>query len=300
MAARAAGGSDGRHSTEPRSCARSPTGACTIAAKGRIENTAPAFLAAIAQGLRHRVRPAGGQGRHADGLPRRQARSAHRARRGASPPHARQPRAPALQGPGRRTSSPSPSFLDLVGGRVPLLVEVKTNAPRRCTRFSTGSPARRGPTKARSRSCPSISTSSPRWPSWPRPSRAGPWSAATAPPDWWAAPRAAGSATIARLLNRTPPGSGFLAVDVKMLRATRAWMTRHAIDLPLFSWTIRTGASALRPPGGPMRRSSRATRRESGVRPLAETSHRLANVRARGLTPCRHLSSPRSPLSVPR
>ena len=25
-----------------------------------------------------------------------------------------------------------------------------------------------------------------------------------------------------------------------MLRATRAWMTRHAIDLPLFSWTIRT------------------------------------------------------------
>ena len=29
------------------------------------------------QGLRHRVRPAGGQGRHADGLPRRQARSAH-------------------------------------------------------------------------------------------------------------------------------------------------------------------------------------------------------------------------------
>src|SRR5207244_12277463 len=60
------------------------------------------------------------------------------------------------------------------------------------------------------------------------------------PARCWAAPRAAGSATIARLLGRAPPGSGFLAVDVKMLRAPRAWMTRHAIDMPLFSWTIGT------------------------------------------------------------
>ena len=66
-------------------------------------------------------------------------------------------------------------LLDLVGGRVPLLVEVKTNSATPLpTRFSTGSPARRGPTKARSRSCPSIATWSRRWPSWPRPSRAGP------------------------------------------------------------------------------------------------------------------------------
>jgi hypothetical protein len=60
------------------------------------------------------------------------------------------------------------------------------------------------------------------------------------PKRWWATPAAAGSATIGRLLNRAPAGSGFLAVDVRMLRATRNWMTRHAISLPLFSWTIRT------------------------------------------------------------
>jgi glycerophosphoryl diester phosphodiesterase len=60
------------------------------------------------------------------------------------------------------------------------------------------------------------------------------------PARWWATPAAAGRTTIARLLNRAPAGSAFLAVDVRMLRPARAWMTRHALDLPLFSWTIRT------------------------------------------------------------
>ena len=46
--------------------------------------------------------------------------------------------------------------------------------------------------------------------------------------------------TIARLLDHTPAASGFLAVDVRILRAARDWMTRNAIEIPLFSWTIRT------------------------------------------------------------
>ena len=88
--------------------------------------------------------------------------------------HAREPRPPALQGPGhahphlRRVPGPRRRPRAAAGGGE----DQQRHAARR--RSSTGSPARRGPTRARSRSCPSISTSSRRWPSWPRPSRAGP------------------------------------------------------------------------------------------------------------------------------
>jgi hypothetical protein len=60
------------------------------------------------------------------------------------------------------------------------------------------------------------------------------------PARWWAAPGAAGPATIGRLLSRVLAGSGFLAVEVRMLRATRTFMRAQALELPLFGWTVRT------------------------------------------------------------
>ena len=43
-----------------------------------------------------------------------------------------------------------------------------------------------------------------------------------------------------RLLGSAPAGIAFFAIDVRMLRSARAWMTQHAPELALFSWTIRT------------------------------------------------------------
>jgi hypothetical protein len=37
-----------------------------------------------------------------------------------------------------------------------------------------------------------------------------------------------------------PDGIGFLAVDIKLAAVARRWLTRHRLDLPLFTWTVRT------------------------------------------------------------
>jgi hypothetical protein len=42
------------------------------------------------------------------------------------------------------------------------------------------------------------------------------------------------------LVNRIAAASGFLAVDHRMLRATRGFMRAQALELPLFGWTIRS------------------------------------------------------------
>jgi glycerophosphoryl diester phosphodiesterase len=44
-----------------------------------------------------------------------------------------------------------------------------------------------------------------------------------------------------RILGTAPSGIAFFAIDVRILRGARAWMSRHAPELALFSWTIRTG-----------------------------------------------------------
>jgi glycerophosphoryl diester phosphodiesterase len=58
---------------------------------------------------------------------------------------------------------------------------------------------------------------------------------------WWAAPRSLRKdKAIARLLAALPEGIDFLAVDVGILRGARAFLTANGLALPLFSWTIRT------------------------------------------------------------
>jgi glycerophosphoryl diester phosphodiesterase len=58
---------------------------------------------------------------------------------------------------------------------------------------------------------------------------------------WWAAPRsAAKDRAVARLLATAPKGIAFLAVDVRILASARAFLERAGLALPLFSWTIRT------------------------------------------------------------
>ena len=92
---------------------------------GVIENTGPAFLAADRRRLRHRMRSPAGLGRHADGVPRPGAQAPDRCGRAHQRPH------PAdlakLRYRGQDTPIlPYTEFLAMVAGRVPLLVEIKS------------------------------------------------------------------------------------------------------------------------------------------------------------------------------
>jgi glycerophosphoryl diester phosphodiesterase len=206
-------------------------------ARGRIENTAPAFQAAIAKGYGiecdlQAAKDGTPMVFHDDGLDR--LLGVH-GRISLTTPTA----LARLRYKGQDTHILTFSeFLDLVGGRVPLLVEVKTNSATPLETFldriARQARAYKGPIALMSFDGDVVAALAKLAPTIPRGPVIG------LPKRWWATPAAAGSATIGRLLNRAPAGSGFLAVDVRMLRATRNWMTRHAISLPLFSWTIRT------------------------------------------------------------
>ena len=209
-------------------------------AKGRIENTAPAFLAAIAKGYGiecdlQAARDGTPMVFHDDKLDRL-----------TGEPGRISFLAPAALARLRHKGQDTPiltfaELLGLVGGRVPLLVEVKTNSATPLDPFldkiARQARAYKGPIALMSFDREVVSALAKLAPTVPRGAVVG---SHQLPARWWATPGAAGSATIARLLNRTPAGCAFLAVDVRMLRGARAWMSRHAIDLPLFSWTIRS------------------------------------------------------------
>ena len=209
-------------------------------AKGRIENTAPAFDAAIAKGY----------GIECD----------LQAAKDGTPMVFHDDKLERLTGEPGRISFLTPAalkrlrykgqdermltfadFLDLVGGRVPMLVEVKTNSATPLDPL----PRQDRPPGARLQ----------------RPYRAdvvrsrrgggagqvGPDHSTRARDGQPPAPGAAvGDAGGGRPRHHraparpAPAGSAFLAIDVRLLRATRAWMTRRALDLPLYSWTIRS------------------------------------------------------------
>ena len=209
-------------------------------AKGRIENTAPAFLAAIdrSYGIECDLQAAKDGTPmvfHDERLDRLVAASgAIAARMPQSLSHLRY----KGQDTGILTFA---QLLDLVAGHVPLLVEVKTNGGTLPAHFldkiARQARAYAGPIGLMSFNLDVVATLAKLAPTVPR----GPVIGSHAlPARWWATPGAAGSGTVARVLNRAPAASSFLAIDVRMLRGARAWMTRHAIDLPLFSWTIRS------------------------------------------------------------
>lgn len=207
----------------------------------RIENTEAAFLAAIHKGygIECDLQPAGDGTPmvfHDDRLDRLVA---------ASGPIAAHAPSVLARLRYRRHDAPILRFgelLELVDGRVPLLVEIKANGrappPPFLDRIARLSRAYKGPLALMSFS-PSIVADVGRLaPTLPRGLVVG---SHRLPPSWWAAPSAANKARIlTRVLGSAPAGLDFFAIDVRMLRAARSWMTRHAPDLALFSWTIRT------------------------------------------------------------
>jgi glycerophosphoryl diester phosphodiesterase len=208
--------------------------------KGRIENTAPAFLAAIAKGY----------GIECD----------LQAAKDGTPMVFHDDKLERLTGEPGRISFLSPTalarltykgqderimtfaqFLDLVDGQVPLLVEVKTNSATPLDpfldRIARQARAYKGSIALMSFDLEVVAALARLAPTIPRGPVIG---SHQLPKRLWATPGAAGRATIARLLDGAPATGSFLAVDVRILRATRGWMTRRAIDKPLFSWTIRS------------------------------------------------------------
>ena len=245
-------------STARLSCARSPIAACTPQPRASHREHGAGLPRGHRQGLRHRVRPAGGHRRHADGVPRRQARPPGGATGPALPrARPRQPRPPPLQGPEDRASSTFAELLELVAGRVPLLVEVK--AQQRTA--AGGLPRDASPRQAAAYNGPIALMSFDRdivpalgQARAHRPARAIVGSHA-------AAARAGGQRPAPRA--RMPRSRALLSCGAdrhqlpRRRRATccaaaRTWMTRHAPELPLFSWTIRTPRAAR--DGRPLRR----------------------------------------------
>ncbi|HJU32729.1 MAG TPA: glycerophosphodiester phosphodiesterase family protein [Hyphomicrobiaceae bacterium] len=209
-------------------------------AGGRIENTAPAFLAAIEKGygIECDLQAA------ADGTP--MVFHDDKLDRLLGAPGRISRLAPAALARLRYRNSDTPiltftDFLRLVDGRAPLLVEVKVNpaTPREVflDRIARQARAYEGPIALMSFDGAVVSALAKLAPTVPRGPVIG---AHQLPARWWATPAAAGPVTMARMLGRVPAGSGFLAVEVRILRGTREWMTRNGIDLPLFSWTIRS------------------------------------------------------------
>jgi glycerophosphoryl diester phosphodiesterase len=133
-------------------------------------------------------------------------------------------------------------LLRLIGGRVPLLVEVKANgkAPPKAylDRIARQARAYAGPIALMSFDRDVVAGLGRLAPTVPRGLVVG---SHQLPAGWWAAPGAASrSRILTRLVGTAPAGLAFLAVDVRMLRHTRGWLTQHAPELALFSWTIRT------------------------------------------------------------
>jgi glycerophosphoryl diester phosphodiesterase len=133
-------------------------------------------------------------------------------------------------------------LLELVGGHAPILVEVKRNRRPPPEAF-LGKIARlagtyRGPVALMSFNRDIVSALVELAPKVPRGPVVG---THQLRPGWWMTPnREKKIAAVGRALERAPAGVGFYAVDVKMLHAAWEWRERAVPHLPLFSWTIRT------------------------------------------------------------
>jgi glycerophosphoryl diester phosphodiesterase len=210
-------------------------------AAGRIENTAPAFRAAIDKGYGiecdlQAAKDGTPMVFHDERLDRLVAASGRIA--------AHSPASLARLRYRRQDTSISSfaELLALVDGRVPLLVEVKRNVqppPRSfLEKIARQAVAYRGPLALMSFDRDMVATLKQLAADVPRGWIVG---NHQLPARWWAAPATARKdAAVARLLGSAPAGIGFFAVDVRILRSARLWLSGAAIGLPLFTWTIRT------------------------------------------------------------
>jgi glycerophosphoryl diester phosphodiesterase len=208
--------------------------------EGRVENTAPAFSAAIARGYGIECDlQAAEDGTpmvfHDSKLDRLVAASGPIA---AYSPH----KLARLRYRGQDEKIVSfAQFLDLVAGRVPCLVEVKRNG--RLHRAFLANVARlaeayRGPIALMSFDLATVAALAQLAPGVPR-------GAVIGGRQWlsglWAGPsRRRASPAASRLLASAPEDVGFYAVHTQLVAVARTWMSRRAQDLPLFTWTVRT------------------------------------------------------------
>jgi glycerophosphoryl diester phosphodiesterase len=208
----------------------------------RIENTEPAFQAAIDKGfgIECDLQPA------SDGTPMVfHDEKLDRLVRASGPIAARAP-AQLARLRYRRHASRILHFtelLELVDGRVPLLVEIKAEGKDLppaafLDKIARQARAYKGPIALMSFSPDVVAAAVRLAPTIPRGLVVG---SHKLPPSWWAAPSAANRARIlTRRLSPAPDGISFLAIDVRMLAGVHRWVARHMPDLALFSWTIRT------------------------------------------------------------
>ncbi len=208
----------------------------------RIENTGPAFLAAIDDGfgIECDLQPA------SDGTPMVfHDEDLARLVAGSGPIAAQTP-AQLARLRYRRYASHILRFaelLELVDGRVPLLVEIKAEGkglPPQAflDKIARQARAYQGPIALMSFSPDVVAAVVRLAPTIPSGLVVG---SHKLPPSWWAAPSAANrNRILTRVLGAAPAGISFFAIDVRMLAHAREWMRRHTPDLALFSWTIRT------------------------------------------------------------
>jgi glycerophosphoryl diester phosphodiesterase len=133
-------------------------------------------------------------------------------------------------------------FLKLVDGSVPLLVEVKSKGrvptPGFIPQIAARARAYKGPIALMSFDRKIVASLIEHAPTVPcgaivgsQQYLSGLWRRPRKPDEAGSPPRMFGSA---------PDGISFLAVDVKLAAAARKWLARHRLALPLFTWTVRT------------------------------------------------------------
>jgi glycerophosphoryl diester phosphodiesterase len=133
-------------------------------------------------------------------------------------------------------------FLELVDGRVPLLVEVKGRKAGVDAAFvekiARQARAYEGPIALMSFNRAIVMALGERAPKIPRGEIVGGQQVLA---SLWTGRRGTRERTAASRALGTGHGSvSFYAVDVKLVAGARKWMSRHAPDLPLFTWTVRT------------------------------------------------------------
>jgi glycerophosphoryl diester phosphodiesterase len=210
-------------------------------ARGRLENTAPAFHAAIAKGYAIECDLQGAE----DGTP--MVFHDHKLDRlvAAKGPIAAYPvRALArfrYRGLEEESILTFAQLLDLVGGRVPLLVEVKRDGklqPGFLESIAHQAAAYQGPVALMSFDRKVVAQLGELVPSVPRGTIIG--SRQLISSLWAAHSRTHAGPAASRLFGSAPEGVGFYAVQITLVAVARAWMRRHSHDLPLFTWTVRT------------------------------------------------------------
>jgi glycerophosphoryl diester phosphodiesterase len=215
-------------------------------AAGRLENTAPAFLAAIGKGYGIECDLQGAE----DGTPMVfHDATLDRLVDASGPIAAHSPRSLArLRYKGLDEGILSfAQLLDLVGGEVPMLVEVKRNGglrPGFLEAVAHQAAAYKGPLALMSFDLDVVAALGELAPAVPRGPVIG--SRQLISSLWSARSRSRESPAAARLFGSAPEGVGFYAVQINLVAVARTWMRRRSQELPLFTWTVRTPRQRVR------------------------------------------------------